>query len=362
VRLWARPRHSVVVRTAVYYNICLGGTGSRLVRTRGGGGRWEARPRCLCLGQHERDAAIELHLPGVRYACNGHAGMAAWAHGTDRPLHSRCHRLGQDRPETTAKGPAPRHASPCVGRLSRCQLLSFWPGKARGKGTNWRKNWSRRRCGGGGAARTTIGVRVHGSSHLFGCSGTAVGNEEGVGFRPFTWTRRAQQGARRNPVDGWLASLRHAAAAPRRVAGAATATRPDPAAAACRMRHNPGFAVAAVLGSLGTRRRRLMAWWPAQIAVADADVSGPLRQRWIYWVLLGPNRHEKPKPANLGFHSRVINNSLAPIFPELWALKRHQCSPSWTHPYFFTKVCFVRESVPHFICPGPTHLTQFLVG
>jgi hypothetical protein len=41
-------------------------------------------------------------------------------------------------------------------------------------------------------------------------------------------------------------AVTHAAAAPRLVAGAATATSPGPAAAACAMRHDPGFAVAAV--------------------------------------------------------------------------------------------------------------------
>jgi hypothetical protein len=100
---------------------------------------WEGRVRGWYVhaaaaggGRPGRGVSASASTSGTRQsnaiflASDTHAtGMPAWAHGMDRPLHSRCHRLGQDRPETTAKGPAPRHASPCVGRLSRCQLLSF---------------------------------------------------------------------------------------------------------------------------------------------------------------------------------------------------------------------------------------------
>jgi hypothetical protein len=120
-----RPRHSVVVRTAVYYNIV-----------------WEGRVR----GSYVHAAAVVAPGPGVSASAStsgtrqsnatfpasdtharakgGHAGMGGTRHGPTTALGGIG--LGQDRTETTAQGPAPRHASTCVGRLSpRCQLLSF---------------------------------------------------------------------------------------------------------------------------------------------------------------------------------------------------------------------------------------------
>lgn len=68
-----RPRHSVVVRTGVHYNIVWERTGSYTRRRR----RWPVGapvPRCHCLGQHERECGTRQSNAispwrQVRYAC-----------------------------------------------------------------------------------------------------------------------------------------------------------------------------------------------------------------------------------------------------------------------------------------------------
>jgi hypothetical protein len=172
---------------------------SRLVRTRGGGtvGGWTGAPVpwCLCLGQHGRDAAIERHLPGVRSV---------------RYAHARRHGCHRQRPPRKGRRRDTRRPSSDV-----CRAASFWvfffdrakPKRETGGQIGERKNWAQLR------------VRLT-------CSSTAVGNEEGVGFRPFTRRHRKTS-----------CSSRARGLSPFRGCGAATSTSPGPgpAATACAM-------------------------------------------------------------------------------------------------------------------------------
>lgn len=133
-----RPRHSVVVRTGVHYNIVWERTGSYTRRRR----RWPVGapvPRCHCLGQHERECGTRQSNAispwrQVRYACK-----AACRHGPTTALGALG--LGQ-RP--------PRNGRRRDMRLSRyLPAFELLTGQSKSQGTNSRKNWTRRRCSAG---------------------------------------------------------------------------------------------------------------------------------------------------------------------------------------------------------------------
>lgn len=160
-----------------------------------------------------------------RQVCQIRACKAAWV---------PCHR---QRPPRKGRRRDTRRPSSDV-----CRAASFWAfltGQSR----------SERETGGQiGERKNRAQLRVR-----LTCSSTAVGNEECVGFRPFT---------RRHRKTSCSSSLR--GLSPSRGCGAATSTSPGPAATACAMRHAPGFA------------ERGVGWI---LVAGDADLSGPLRQR-----------------------------------------------------------------------------------
>jgi len=258
-----RPRHSVVVRTAVYYNIV-----------------WEGRVR----GSYVHAAAVvapgpgvsasastsgtrqsNATVPGVRYACKGKG--RACRHGRHQAWTDHCtrwHRVrpGQDRDHRARAGAATRVdlRRTFVAALPAFELLtgqseSLPRDKLKKELVAATLRW----CG-GGTARTTVGVlrvftaRARLTTHLFRHCRWQRGRRG-----PFTWTRRAQQGGEgEEESSAWLVRLSPSRTRLRR--RALSPVRQQRLVRVRLRRHAPcamtqGLRSRLWLGSLGTRRR-----------------------------------------------------------------------------------------------------------